>query len=112
MANFLEMIGAKIRLYRTAKQWTQEQLAEAIGSTGSYVGQLERGEKNVRVQTLTKIAEALEISIFALLEHDHEEFLYSKQWVWDSLTLILQQSEGKQRKIYRVLREMLADEDD
>ncbi|MFL1676786.1 helix-turn-helix transcriptional regulator [Paenibacillus thiaminolyticus] len=110
MTNVLELIGAKIRLYRLAKKWTQEDLAEAIGSTGSYIGQLERGEKNVRIQTLIKIADALDISIFALLENDHEEFLYQKQWVWDSVTLMLQQSEGKQKMIYNVIRAILDEE--
>ncbi|RRJ54768.1 XRE family transcriptional regulator [Paenibacillus oralis] len=112
MVNVTEHIGAKIRLYRLAKKWTQEQLAEAISSTGSYIGQLERGEKNFRIQTLVKIADALDISIFALLENESDEYLYQKAWVWESLTLILQQSETKQRKIYRVLREMLAEENE
>lgn len=106
----MEHIGTKIRLYRLAKNWTQEQLADAINSTGSYIGQLERGEKNFRIQTLVKIADALEINIFTLLENENEENIYQKSWAWESLTLILQQSETKQRKIYRVLREMLAEE--
>ncbi|MFD0712068.1 helix-turn-helix domain-containing protein [Paenibacillus sp. GCM10027626] len=112
MVNIQELVGAKIRLYRSAMGWTQEQLAEAIGSTGSYIGQLERGEKNFRIQTLIKIADALEISIFALLDNDNEEYLYQKTWVWESVTLMLQQTEAKQRKIYRMLSEMLADEND
>ncbi|KZS48958.1 hypothetical protein AWU65_02000 [Paenibacillus glucanolyticus] len=108
----MELIGSRIRLYRMAKQWTQEQLAEAIGSTGSYVGQIERGEKNFRIQTLIKIADALDVSIFNLMDNDNEEYLYQKNWVWESVTLMLQQSEAKQRKIYRVLLEMLAEETD
>lgn len=110
MVNITKLIGAKIRLYRSAKNWTQEQLAEAIGSTGTYIGRLERGEKNVRIQTLVKVADALEIDIFALLEKDHEEYLYQKQWVWDSLTLMLQQNEVKQKMIYNVIRAILEEE--
>lgn len=106
----IELIGAKIRLYRLAKHWTQENLADAIDSTGSYVGQLERGEKDVRIQTLVKIAEALEIDIFALMENDKNEFLYQRQWVWNSVTLMLQQTELKQKMIYNVLRLILTEE--
>lgn len=110
MINVMEHIGVRIRLYRLAKQWTQEQLAEAINSTGSYIGQLERGEKNFRIQTLLKIADALEVSIFTLIGNENDGLLHQESWVWESLTLILQQDEAKRRKIYRVLREMLTDE--
>ncbi|KOP68401.1 hypothetical protein AMS62_26485 [Bacillus sp. FJAT-18019] len=110
MVNFQELIGAKIRMYRLSKNWTQDRLAEAIGSTGSYIGRLERGEKNVRIQTLISIAEALEVSIFALLENDQEEYLYQKPWVWNSVTLILQQDEKTQKMIYKVLSAMLTED--
>ncbi|MBS5914366.1 helix-turn-helix transcriptional regulator [Paenibacillus macerans] len=110
MLNIMQHIGAKIRLYRLAKHWTQEQLADCIGSTGTYIGRLERGEKNVRIQTLVKIAEALDISIFALLENDNEEYLYQKKWVWDSLTLMLQQSDAKQKMIYHVIHAIVNEE--
>ncbi|MFD2114683.1 helix-turn-helix domain-containing protein [Paenibacillus yanchengensis] len=111
MEKLIPLIGANIRLYRLTKGWTQEQLAEAIGSTGSYIGQLERGEKNFRIETIIKIADALEIDTYALLENINGEYLYQKTWVWASLTLILKQNEAVQRKIYRVLNEMLQDEE-
>lgn len=111
MEKLILLIGANIRLYRLTKGWTQEQLAEAIGSTGSYIGQLERGEKNFRIETIIKIAAALDIDTYALLENINGEYLYQKTWVWASLTLILKQNEAVQRKIYRVLNEMLQDEE-
>lgn len=51
---FAEQIGTKIRIYRLAKGWTQEKLAERSSTTASYIGQLERGEKNVRISTIEK----------------------------------------------------------
>lgn len=106
-----ELIGAKIRLHRSTKNWTQEQLAEAIGSTASYIGQLERGEKNAKLHTIEKIVHALDMSIHHLFENEQEPYLQSKKWAWDSLMLILQQNENNQRKAYRILRELFSSDD-
>lgn len=54
MLNIMQHIGAKIRLYRLAKHLTQEQLADCIGSTGTYIGRLERGEKMYESKRLLK----------------------------------------------------------
>lgn len=111
MDSNLEIIGAKIRLYRNMKKWTQEQLAEKISSTASYIGQIERGEVNFRIQTVGKIAEALEVSLFSLFEYDHLTEIRNNKSALDSLTLLLQQSPSTQRKMYRVLRELLSEND-
>lgn len=65
-----KMIGEQIRHYRNLRGLTQEQLAEILESHGTYIGRLERGEQNVQLATLEKIAEALHISVFAFFNHD------------------------------------------
>ncbi|MBY3619567.1 helix-turn-helix transcriptional regulator [Acinetobacter sp. CUI P1] len=60
--NILETIGLRIREIRVEKQLTQEALGERIGASYSYVGRIERGQKNISLQTLEKIAKALEVS--------------------------------------------------
>ncbi|GIP17405.1 hypothetical protein J40TS1_30470 [Paenibacillus montaniterrae] len=106
------LIGAKIKMHRQSKGLTQERLAEAIGSTPSYIGRLERGEQNVKIQTIEKIADALEINASLLFSDENEQFLRSKKWVWESLTLLLQQSESQQHRLYRVLKEIVAHDED
>ncbi|MHB0861900.1 helix-turn-helix domain-containing protein [Paenibacillus sp. SEL3] len=49
-----KLLGTKIRQFRKLRGITQEQLAEASDSTGSYIGKLERGEVNVQIKTLEK----------------------------------------------------------
>lgn len=107
-ASIVILVGAKIKLYRQAKNWTQERLAEEIGSTPSYIGRLERGEQNVKLQTIEKIAKALEVNINLFFEDEEEGFLRSKKWVWESMTLLLQQSEARQHRLYRILKEIVA----
>lgn len=104
---FAEEIGAKIRLHRIARNWTQEQLAELSNMTASYVGQLERGEKDVRIHTIEKIARALDMSVYELFTDEKEAFLQEKKWVWESIVLLLKHNEQKQRQAYRILRELL-----
>lgn len=107
-ASIVILVGAKIKLYRQTKNWTQERLAEEIGSTPSYIGRLERGEQNVKLQTIEKIAKALEVNINLFFEDEEEGFLRSKKWVWESMTLLLQQSEARQHRLYRILKEIVA----
>lgn len=109
MATFAEQIGAKIRIHRIAKNWTQEQLAEFSNTTASYIGQLERGEKDARMSTIEKIVNALDISIFELFNDEGKEaLLMEKKWVWASILLLLKHDEQKQHQAYRILQVLLA----
>ncbi|MCD8042955.1 MAG: helix-turn-helix domain-containing protein [Tannerellaceae bacterium] len=62
----LIILGDQIREIRKAKGLSQEQLAWDAGVGRAYMGGIERGERNVTVLTLVKIAEQLgcEVSVF------------------------------------------------
>lgn len=51
--------GNTIRQFRLAKGWTQEELAERTGLHPTYVGGIERGERNLGLDNLLKLARAL-----------------------------------------------------
>jgi len=51
--------GKRIRTLRLAKGWTQEDLANASGLHSTYIGGIERGERNVGLLNIYKIAKAL-----------------------------------------------------
>jgi len=59
MPDLARTIGARIRKRRIELALSQERLGELCGLHRTYVGALERGEKNVTVVTLGKIAAAL-----------------------------------------------------
>ena len=101
-----KLIGLKIRQFRTLRGITQEQLAEASDSTGSYIGKLERGEVNVQIKTLEKIAEAMGTNVFAFFDYDPYEELRSQPWIWECVHLLSQQNEADQNKAYRILKEL------
>ncbi|MFM9277974.1 helix-turn-helix domain-containing protein [Paenibacillus jiagnxiensis] len=56
-----ERVGNRIRELRKAKGWTQEQLAEAAGLHYSYIGGVERGDRNISLETLEKIVTGLNV---------------------------------------------------
>ena len=60
-------IGKRIRKYREAKGWRQEDFAEKIGLSVTYTGMIERGEKVPKLETFIIIANALEVSADLLL---------------------------------------------
>ena len=60
-------IGKRIRKYREAKGWRQEDFAERIGLSVTYTGMIERGEKVPKLETFITIANVFEVSADLLL---------------------------------------------
>ena len=68
MSELAKVVGQRIRNYRTGRGFSQEKLAELAGCHHTYIGQLERGEKNATIESIEKIATALDISMSRLFE--------------------------------------------
>jgi len=67
MAEINKKVGFNIRKYREKKGWSQEQLAMESDCHRAYIGQIERGEKNIGLKNLEKIAKALNVDIRRLI---------------------------------------------
>jgi transcriptional regulator with XRE-family HTH domain len=52
-------VGARVRELREAKGWSQEELGFQAGLHRNYVGGIERGERNVAIVNIGKLAKAL-----------------------------------------------------
>ena len=68
--NILEIFGGNVQKYRKEKQVSQEKLAELAGVHRTYVGMIERAEKNITLRNIEKIAQALGVEIKDLLEKE------------------------------------------
>ena len=64
----LVALGEALRRIRKAKSISQENLALLAEVDRSYVGRVERGDNNVAVLTLVRLAAALDISVATLME--------------------------------------------
>ncbi|WNN34170.1 helix-turn-helix transcriptional regulator [Pantoea agglomerans] len=62
-----EILAENVRLYRNINGLSQEQLAEISGLHRTYIGSVERKERNVTLKTLICLAKALNISVPNLL---------------------------------------------
>ena len=67
MSNINKDVGFNIRKIREEKGLSQEKLAALADLHRAYVGQIERGEKNIGLKNLEKIAKALNVKIKDLL---------------------------------------------
>jgi transcriptional regulator with XRE-family HTH domain len=65
--NYLTRFGAQVRLLRTERGWSQEELALRAGLDRSYVGGIERGERNVSLLGFVDLARALDVEVAGIL---------------------------------------------
>ncbi len=64
----LERFGNKIRDLRNVRGWSQERLADECKLHRTYIGGIERGERNVSLKNINAIAKAFDISLKELFD--------------------------------------------
>lgn len=62
------LLGRRVRAARALQGWTQEELGTRAGFDRTYVGAIERGERNVSFDNLVRLAAALETPLATLLD--------------------------------------------
>jgi len=70
---FSHIIGRNVRSFRKLRGMTQQQLSKKSGLNRAYIGYVERGEKNLSIDTIVAIAKALEIKPHFLWMEDVDE---------------------------------------
>lgn len=66
--NQLKAFGLRVRTRREALDWSQDKLAEQAGLHRTYISGLERGERNVSVLNILRLARALQTTPGELLD--------------------------------------------
>lgn len=61
--------GIAVRERRTHLKLSQEELAHQAGLHRTYIGMIERGEKNITLENIDKVSSALKLSISDLFKH-------------------------------------------
>lgn len=62
-----QTFGRNLRAYREARGLTQEAFADALGVHRTYMGGVERGERNLTLRTVERIAQQIELAPLTLL---------------------------------------------
>ena len=105
MVQLVQRVGINIKLIRKEKKMTREQLAEKCGLQTSYLAGVERGERNITLETLEKIINGLNISIKELFE---DELISIDDSLNKSLLLemFIDQLKGKSQKEIELIVEV------
>ena len=107
MSDIAKAVGQRIRNYRTKKGLSQEKLAELSGCHPTYIGQLERGEKNATLESIERITAALGISLSKLFEKlDGQEDGGEKDIPLACYEVLSAKSKEEQEQLYKILLEM------
>jgi transcriptional regulator with XRE-family HTH domain len=65
-----KVFASRLRQIRQVKGLSQEELADRAGLHRTYVGSVERGERNISIDNIERLANALEIDIIELLKEE------------------------------------------
>ena len=106
MSDITKILGKRIRNYRTAMGLSQEKLAELSGCHPTYIGQIERGEKNATIESIEKISAALQISLSELFEKIGTQQNEMRNIPLACYELLLTKTKAEQEHLFRVLVEM------
>lgn len=68
MVDIQKRVGKNIREMRLAAGFTQDVFAERAGLNRAHMGEIERGECNVTIQTLKIVADALKVKVVDLVK--------------------------------------------
>jgi len=63
-----EIFGEKVKLLRKGKELSQEELALKSGLNRPYISGIEQGKRNISLEVIEKLAEALDIEIKEFFE--------------------------------------------
>lgn len=69
----LNLFGENVRKYRRLLNISQEELAHRADLHRTYIGMIERAEKNITLVNIEKIANALEVKLDDLLKHSSND---------------------------------------
>ncbi len=106
MSDIAKVLGQRIRNYRTSKGLSQEKLAELSGCHPTYIGQIERGEKNATVESVEKISSALNVSLSKLFEKLGAQENGVRNIPLECYEFLSAKTKEEQEHIYRILLEM------
>jgi len=98
-------LGKRIRAERRRQDLTQEKLAEMADISDSFMGHIERGGRTLSIETLAKLANALNINIEYIVCGEHN---YQPDMLPEEIHGALSQMSSSQRKVFLGIMKTLA----
>lgn len=106
MSQITKEFGERLRALRLAAGLTQEKLAERADVHATYVGQLERGEKNATIESVCRLARALGADPAAFFVHLPGAAAESSPAA-EAYQLLQSCTAAEQRELLQLLKDLL-----
>ncbi len=105
MNDLTKIVGQRIRSYRIKKKLSQEKLAELAECHPTYIGQVERGERNATIVSIERIASGLGLELSTLFEKlpSPEEEMSIPLRCYEFL---LEKTPAEQERLFKILTEI------
>jgi len=104
-----ENFGTRVRHLRKTKGWTQEMLADKADMEYQYLGAIERGEKNLTIDYIERIASGFEIEPYQLFLFSTEGLKLEEEQVEDKIEDILKLCDKKTKQSLLAIIQVLWD---
>ena len=100
-----KFLGQRLRTLRTQRGWSQRALGRHSGLSGKFIGEVERGEKSISVDSLYGVSRALKVSLRTLTDAPLDRTPVPSEDAEKLLALLVQHRAPRDlHKVYRVLR--------
>ncbi len=110
MSKLSKHVGIQIKNLRKNRKLTQEQLGELVQLPQSYIGGIERGEKNISMETLERIIDALQVKPGDLFA-GYSSASYENSKLMDSIHVLLKpRSDDELRLIKKLVLAVISKE--
>ncbi len=109
MSEILVNVGKRIREIRKSRGLSQTVLAEKCGFTFSYIGGVERAEKNISLLNLEKIAEGLGVGVhqFFTYSYQYEQLTNNETTIKEIVSLLIDQDSQSIEMVKNIVSEVL-----
>lgn len=109
MSQILVQVGKRIRQIRKDRNLSQQALAEKCGFTFSYIGGVERAEKNISLLNLEKIADGLDVGVhqFFIYSYQYENLTDKEELIKDLVSMLIEQDDKTIELVKNILTEVL-----
>ena len=100
-----KFLGQRLRTLRKQRGWSQRALGRHSGLSGKFIGEVERGEKSISVDSLYGVSRALKVSLRTLTDAPLDRTPVPSEDAEKLLALLVQYRAPRDlHKVYRVLR--------
>lgn len=104
MSDIAKQLGIRIRHLRNERHMSQEELSFKAGISPAHLGQIERATKNPTIDTIAKIAAALDVSVSSLFTSDTISAPIQSAVIGKINAQLQSMSEDEQKDILRIIR--------